>query len=336
MPFPPQHPVIEQLIQSHVDFITQQILNTEILKEEAHEITTWLFTQKLADFFSFEHVLAAIEHLFFEKKASDLLKSDIAQHLQVLLLHPLNQTTQFKDIIDSAHVHQLASYIASKTTHRQKFIQDIVHHPAFARLFTDLIQQVLHDYFENSMSNQRPSVSRFMKMGKSVFENMTDLNFTKTLTAYLEKNIHKFGDLSEKLLNQQFDDDKFFTLQTNLWEHIKHLPLNTLCQYIEVTDLEHTVHLAEQFPQHLSETDYIKQQLHDHVSLWYAKYQSEPMAHIFNTIHCNEQDFEHYIIATFMPILQKIIHQDVIQDKIAKKLREFYYAEHTLHLLKQI
>lgn len=336
MPSMQQHSVIEQLIQSHIDFITQQFSNTELLKEEASHISRWLFQQKLANLFSIEQISAAVTHLFIGRSMSQALQSDIAQHIHLMLLHPLNQSTSLQDVIQTKHIHDLAHYIASKSTHRQKLIQDVVHHPAFARVFTDLIQHVLNDYFEQSMSAQRPSVSRFMKMGKSVFENMTDLNFTKTLTHYLEKNVAKLGDLSEKMLNQQLDDDAFYNLQCTLWEQIKALPLHILSQYIEVNDLTHTVHLAEQFPQHLSQTAYFKEQLSDHIVLWYTKYQDQPLSHLLHTMHVSEQALEHSILAVIQPFFQQMVQDEYIQNKLTTQLREFYYSDHTLNLLKQI
>jgi hypothetical protein len=50
------------------------------------------------------------------------------------------------------------------------------------------------------MSKRVPGVGHFMKMGKSVLETVTDSNLNDTIGHYLQKNILKISQMSEKVL----------------------------------------------------------------------------------------------------------------------------------------
>ncbi|MFW2125015.1 hypothetical protein ACG94O_19195, partial [Acinetobacter ursingii] len=99
--------------------------------------------------------------------------------------------------------------------------------PAFSMMVTQLIQNSIQDYLDNSLRSKKvPGGGRFMKMGKSVLESVTDSNLDDTVANYLQKNIIKLSQLSEKVLNQHFNDEKLYQFQANLWHKIKKLPVN--------------------------------------------------------------------------------------------------------------
>ena len=55
-------------------------------------------------------------------------------------------------------------------------------------MITQLIQHSIQDYLDNSViAKSVPGVSRFMKMGKSVLENVTDSSLDNTVARYLQK-----------------------------------------------------------------------------------------------------------------------------------------------------
>ncbi|MFW2068129.1 hypothetical protein ACG9ZB_16920, partial [Acinetobacter johnsonii] len=102
---------------------------------------------------------------------------------------------------------------------------------------TQLIQHSIQDYLNNSVITKRVTgVSSFMKMGKSVLETVTDSNLNDTIGHYLQKNILKLSQMIEQVLNQNFNDEKLYHFQANLWHKIKYIPLSVLKNYIEVQD----------------------------------------------------------------------------------------------------
>ena len=141
-----------------------------------------------------------------------------------------------------------------------------MNNPAFAAMITQLIQHSIQDYMDNSViAKSVPGVSRFMKMGKSVLESVTDSNLDHAIQHYLQKNVQKLTQMSESVLNQHFDDEKLYHFQANLWHKIKDLPLSVLKNYIEVQDLSLTVNLGHEIWDHLRQSDYLNQQVLDGV-----------------------------------------------------------------------
>lgn len=47
--------------------------------------------------------------------------------------------------------------------------------------------------------------------------------------------------MSERVLNQHFNDDKLYHFQANIWHSIKVMPLSVLRNYVEVQDLPQTL-----------------------------------------------------------------------------------------------
>lgn len=225
--------------------------------------------------------------------------------MRFALVHPLNDSTKIADVIPVLTIDKIAQYVASKSAHRQRLIKTVVNNPAFSAMITQLIQHSIQDYVDNSVMTKRvPGVSRFMKMGKSVLETVTDSNLDETVAHYLQKNILKLSQMSEHVLNQHFDDEKLYHFQANLWHKIKDMPLNILKNYIEVQDLSNTVNLGHEIWDHIRQTDYLKQQVHDGVYAWYIRNQERPFDLLLRDLNIDEALIQHELQQLLTPIVQ--------------------------------
>ena len=255
----PKHPMIEQLIEAHLDFLEQEFSHTATIQSEFLNFYQWFRKQTLQDIWSFEQINVLLQKQVLATPGSHFLIEQISEHLRFALIHPANESTQIADVIPVLTVDKIAQYVASKSGHRQRLIKTVVNSPAFSAMITQLIQHSIQDYLDNSVMAKRvPGVSRFMKMGKSVLETVTDSNLDEAIGHYLQKNILKLSQMSEHVLNQHFDDEKLYHFQANLWHKIKDLPLTVLKNYIEVQDLPNTVGLGHEIWDQLRQTEYLK------------------------------------------------------------------------------
>ena len=233
-----KHPMIEQLIEAHLDFLEQEFSHTATIETEFLNFYQWFRKQTLQQVWSFEQINALLQKQILATPASHFLIEQITEHVRFALVHPLNDSTKIADVIPVLTIDKIAQYVASKSAHRQRLIKTVVNNPAFSAMITQLIQHSIQDYVDNSVMAKRvPGVSRFMKMGKSVLETVTDSNLDETVAHYLQKNILKLSQMSEHVLNQHFDDEKLYHFQANLWHKIKDMPLNVLKNYIEVQEV---------------------------------------------------------------------------------------------------
>ncbi|OTG76869.1 hypothetical protein B9T23_07710 [Acinetobacter terrae] len=331
----PKHPMIEQLIEAHLDFLEQEFSHTATIQSEFLNFYQWFRKQTLQDIWSFEQINALLQKQILATPASTFLIEQITEHLRFALIHPANESTQIADVIPVLTVDKIAQYVASKSGHRQRLIKTVVNSPAFSAMITQLIQHSIQDYLDNSVMAKRvPGVSRFMKMGKSVLETVTDSNLDETIGYYLQKNILKLSHMSEHVLNQHFDDEKLYHFQANLWHKIKDTPLTVLKNYIEVQDLPNTIGLGHEIWDHLRQTEYLKQQVHDGVYAWYTRNQQRSFDLLLRDLNIDEALIQHELQQLLAPVIQKLVSSEYLRERARVYLEKFYYAETAQNILK--
>ena len=328
-------PMIEQLIDAQLEFLDHEFSQVDTIQSEFQQFYHWLRLQQLQHIWSFEQIFNLIEKQILATPASSFLIEQIAEHIRFALIHPLNDQTTIEDVIPVMTIDAIAQYVASKSEHRQRLIQTIVNSPAFSALISQLIQHSIQDYLDNSVMSKRvPGVGHFMKMGKSVLETVTDSNLNETVSHYLQKNILKISQMSEKVLNQHFNDDKLYHFQANLWHKIKVMPLSVLRHYIEVQDLPKTVGMGHEIWEHIRQTPYLKQQVHDGVYAWYARNQERTFDLLLRDLNIEEHLVEHELSTLLQPMLQHVIETGYLKQRARTYLEKFYYSSQVTEILK--
>ena len=329
-----KNPIIEQLIEAQLEFLDQEFSQPETIQQEFLSFYHWFRKQPLKNLWSFPQSNNLLQKQILDTPASAFLIEQIADHIRLALAHNLNDTTTIEDVIPVATIDKIALYVASKSGHRKALIKRVVNNPAFSTTLTQLIHHSIQDYIDNSvMSKKVPGVGRFMKMGKSVLESVTDSNLDDTVKHYLQKNIIKISLLSEQVINQQFDDEKLYHFQANLWHKIKKVPLSQLRNYIEVSDLPKTVGMGHEVWDHLRQTDYLKQQVHDGIYAWYIRNQEHNFDAILNDINIDESLIQNELQHLLEPVIQQMISSEHLKTRARIYLEKFYYSEKTLNIL---
>ena len=331
-----KHPMIEQLIEAHIQFLNDEFSQSKTIQNEFVEFYHWFRKQNLKQLWTVEQIHQLIQQQILNTRASDFLIEQIAEHIRFALVHPANDHTKIADAIPVLTVDKVAQYVASKSGHRQRLIHTVVHNPAFSAMITQLIQHAIQDYLDNSvMVKHVPGVSRFMKMGKSVLESVTDSNLDQAIQHYLQKNIQKLSQMSEQVLNHHFNDEKLYHFQANLWHKIKDLPLNVLKNYIEVDDLPQTVGLGHEIWDHLRQTTYLEQQVKDGISAWYARNQDRSFDVLLRDLNIDEALIQNQLQQLLEPIILNLVQSEYLAQRARHYLEKFYYSSSTLEILQQ-
>lgn len=331
-----KYPMIEQLIDAQLDFLDQEFAQTETIQHEFKQFYHWLRLQQLQHIWSFPQIFELLEKQILATPASSFLVEQITEHIRFALIHPLNDQTTIEEVIPVLTIDSIAQYVSSKSGHRQRLIRTIVNNPAFSALITQLIQHSIQDYLDNSVMSKRvPGVGHFMKMGKSVLETVTDSTLNETIAHYLQKNILKISQMSERVLNQHFNDDKLYHFQANLWHKIKVMPLSVLRNYVEVQDLPKTVGMGHDIWEHIRQTDYLKQQVHDGVYAWYARNQERTFDLLLRDLNIDENLIENELSNLLAPILGQVIQTGYLRQRARAYLEKFYYSEYVTEIFKK-
>lgn len=329
-----KNPIIEQLIEAQLEFLDQEFSQADTVQTEFLNFYHWFRKQPLEQLWTFPQINDLLQKQILATPASDFLIEQISDHIRLALVHNVNDTTKIEDVIPVQTIDKIAQYVASKSGHRQALIRRVVNNPAFSSTLTQLIHHSIQDYIDNSVMNKRvPGVGRFMKMGKSVLESVTDSNLDDTVKHYLQKNIIKISQLSEQVINQQFDDNKLYHFQANLWHKIKQVPLSSLRKYIEISDLPKTVGMGHEIWEHIRQTDYLKQQVHDGIYAWYIRNAQRNFDAILNDINIDESLIQNELQNLLLPVIQNMISSEHLKQRARIYLEKFYYSDKTLSIL---
>ena len=330
-----KNPMLEQLIDAHLNFLDQTFAQTGTVQTEFLNFYHWFRKQSLQQLWSFEQINTLIQKQILHTPASNFLIDQIAEHIKFALIHSINDSTKIADIIPVLTIDKIAQYVAGKSDHRQRLIKTVVNSPAFSAMISQLIQHSIQDYLDNSViAKSVPGVSRFMKMGKSVLENVTDTNLDDAIGKYLQKNILKLSQMSETVLNQHFDDHKLYHFQANLWHKIKNMPVSVLKNYIEVQDLPQTVGMGAEIWDYIRQSDYLKQQVHDGVYAWYIRNQERPFDLLLRDLNIDEALIQNELQNLLNPIIQQMISSQYLRERARVYLAQFYYSEEAQAILK--
>ncbi|MEN8992511.1 hypothetical protein ABD624_11170 [Avibacterium paragallinarum] len=329
-----KNPMIEQLIDAQLNFLDQSFSHNDTVATEFTHFYQWFRKQSLQQIWSFDQINALLQKQILNTPASQFLIEQIAEHIKFALIHPANDITTIAEIIPVLTIDKIAQYVASKQGHRQRLIHTMVNNPAFSAMISQLIQHAIQDYLDNSViAKSVPGVSRFMKMGKSVLENVTDTNLDNAVSKYLQKNILKLSQMSETVLNQHFDDHKLYHFQANLWHKIKALPVSVLKNYVEVQDLPQTVAMGHEIWDFMRQSEYMKQQVHDGVYAWYVRNAERPFDLLLRDLNIDEALIQHELQNLLNPIVQQMIESGYIRERSRLYLEQFYYSSEALKIL---
>ncbi|MCL6247705.1 hypothetical protein M5F00_07500 [Acinetobacter sp. ANC 4945] len=329
-----KNPMIEQLIDAQLNFLDQSFSHNDTVATEFTHFYQWFRKQSLQQIWSFDQINALLQKQILNTAASQFLIEQIAEHIKFALIHPANDSTTIAEIIPVLTIDKIAQYVASKQGHRQRLIHTMVNNPAFSAMISQLIQHAIQDYLDNSViAKSVPGVSRFMKMGKSVLENVTDTNLDNAVSKYLQKNILKLSQMSETVLNQHFDDHKLYHFQANLWHKIKALPVSVLKNYVEVQDLPLTVAMGHEIWDFMRQSEYMKQQVHDGVYAWYVRNAERPFDLLLRDLNIDEALIQHELQNLLNPIVQQMIESGYIRERSRLYLEQFYYSSEVLKIL---
>ncbi|WP_180113879.1 MULTISPECIES: hypothetical protein [unclassified Acinetobacter] len=329
-----KNPMIEQLIDAQLNFLDQSFSHNDTVATEFTHFYQWFRKQSLQQIWSFDQINALLQKQILNTPTSQFLIEQIAEHIKFALIHPANDSITIAEIIPVLTIDKIAQYVASKQGHRQRLIHTMVNNPAFSAMISQLIQHAIQDYLDNSViAKSVPGVSRFMKMGKSVLENVTDTNLDNAVSKYLQKNILKLSQMSETVLNQHFDDHKLYHFQANLWHKIKALPVSVLKNYVEVQDLPQTVAMGHEIWDFMRQSEYMKQQVHDGVYAWYVRNAERPFDLLLRDLNIDEALIQHELQNLLNPIVQQMIESGYIRERSRLYLEQFYYSSEALKIL---
>jgi len=113
------------------------------------------------------------------------------------------------------------------------------------------------------------------------------------------------------------------------------MPLSVLRNYVEVQDLPKTVGMGHEIWEHIRQTPYLKQQVHDGVYAWYARNQDRTFDLLLRDLNIDEELIQNQLTALLSPILPQVIQTGYLRQRARAYLEKFYYSETVNQILNK-
>lgn len=315
----------QALLDAQLHFIEQKLTSPESVKAEVFGFFDWSRQQNMINLCSSEIINTLAQKQVLATPLTESLLQQLEQHIQLVIFHPKNSDTTLADILPSETIDQIVQFIASKTEQRKQLIQKLVNNPSYVELIANIVQQSIKDYMDNSVVAKKvPGVGSIMKLGKAALERTTDFNIDDALNSYLHKNLNKLSSLSEKLINQHFDDDKLYQLQLKIWNGIKTTPLSEFQAHVNPEDVSHSVNMGGQVWDHIRQTAYLQAQVATGVKAWIERYAQETVATVLKDVNIDEELLHTELYAAITPALEHLIKDGYVLQRIRVHLEEFF------------
>lgn len=328
---PALHPLAEALLQAQLAHVSQQWDGIELAEQEIRAWLHWLGEQPLQHFWPAEGL-----HQLLQQPLPPDLFMPLQQHLHSLTQHPVSASTTLQDLIPDELLDELTLQVLHRLGDRQQWIHRLVRHPAYTGFVSQLVQNSVRDYLEQSISKKLPSgVGSLMKMGKSVIEKATDRDMDRTIDQYVHKNIQKLSDLSEKLLVEQLSDQRIVQMQRVLWKRIRHVPLSKLLQRLDPACSTPALTEISAWVQQIQHTPQLASHLTQRLDQWLSEHQQQPIAQLIRQLHLPEAELDRERLALLQPLFARLMPRDYVLQRYEQHLRGFYASAAVQHLLIQ-
>ena len=87
--------------------------------------------------------------------------------------------------------------------------------------------------------------------------------------------------------------------------------------------------------EHIRQTSYLKQQVHDGVYAWYARNQERSFDLLLRDLNIDEDLIQNELSKLLAPVLKQVIETGYLRERAHSYLEKFYYSEQVMSILKQ-
>ena len=319
------HPKAEQLLQTQLQFILNQLQSEQTVVEETNALFAHLADKTIEQLISQDHLQTLISTQALDYPLQAHFTDQVVAQIQFALNHESNQQVNVADLVPEDSVEIVAQYLSSQKDHREAFIHRIFSNPAYAQMLSQTISHAINDYMENNMiAKKMPGMGSLMKMGKNVLERATDSNLDSALQGYLSKNINNLIAVSEKMANKHLNDQQVYQLIQQGWQSIAKQPVSTINEYISGDGIGNAAQVVSRTWDSLRSSEYIATQVKDGINHWYSNNKQHTLGKILLDLNVDASLIEQELKLAVMPVIHQVIKDGYAAKRIESQLRAFY------------
>lgn len=320
----------QSLLEAHVAFELKQwqgkALN-KTLKYEAEAIWEWMEEITLDQFSSADRIteiaLRFVADMPLPKGITDIIGT-VAKHLVEL---PVNRETSVADVIDADLFDEGVDLIVELRHLREEIIRQSIGSPVYATLVSEILYNGIRDYLgsENILTQKVPGMGKLLKKGGDALSKRVP-NIEERLRGYIEKNMQRTVEQSEKFLLNALSDDRIRSMAEEIWDMIQDSTLS-VADVLNEDEIDNLVQYGFVFWLHLRKTEYLAELIREAIEKLFDEYGAMPLSDLLNNVGVTKKLIEKETLTVGPQLFEVLDDSGFLEATVRRRLTAFYKSK---------
>ncbi len=320
----------QALLDAHIAFELKQWRGKALSKTLKHEykaIWGWAEEVTLDQFSSAEKISDIALRFVSEMSLPEGITGVIGTIAKHLIALPVNRETSVADVIDPELFDEGVELIVSLKHLREELIRQSINSPVYATLVSEILYNGIRDYLgsENIFTQKVPGMGKLLKKGGDAL-NKRIPNIEERLRGYIEKNMQRTVEQSEKFLINALNDDRIRHLATEIWDMIQESPLS-VADVLGDDEVDEIVKYGFTFWLHLRKTDYLAELIREAIEKVFAEYGEMPLSELLDSVGVSKKLIEKETLIIGPQLVEVLDESGFLEATIRRRFEPFYASK---------
>ncbi|WP_165856804.1 hypothetical protein [Marinobacter sp. JSM 1782161] len=332
----------DQLLEAHIKHELSALKGAKLRKFVAGEVDR-LFeladSVTLNEAVSEDQILGVIQRLVVNMELDAGIPELAGEMASQVLSAPVQSETELREILSRDQAAAFVEEFLQLREHRERLIGEIMAHPVYQELVSNLVYHGLVNYLyeDNLISRNVPGVGSMMKFGKRVATRAVpgiDETFEKRIKSWLSDSLPGLLQRSEQFLLRALSDDELRDTIMAAWNGVEDRSLSELQNGLGDLELQEFVVLGYEFWLSFRKTTYFEGCYQAVVAHLFAKYGDEPLATLLGDVGVTPAVVMAEVDAFAQPTLDLLRQSGYLEGLLRRRLAPFYRSAAAKKLLE--
>ncbi|MCG8673142.1 MAG: hypothetical protein MI867_27380 [Pseudomonadales bacterium] len=324
--------LIAELKEKHIQFVMSDLEGEslkQLLSSEVVAIFSWLQSMTLNELIDRELVKEIAHHSVKHAPYTQRLHEVIVKTILVGIKADINKSTTLATIVPKDEFDDLVMHMAQYEEVRVDVIRAVLKSPIYSELISDVLYHGIKDYVmnENVVTKKVPGVGSLMKMGaKSINKAMPNLeNMAEgAVKKYIEANINRTLDLSEKILNNSLNEHNIKKVADHFWDNVEGKEFSLAADYVSESDIDKGVDMAKRLWLEVRDAEYIHNMMDLVIDDFFTRHGEEELINMVNELGFDQAYVTEEVNRHLPDVLAKESIRTFIESRVRSNLERFY------------
>lgn len=240
------HPLAEQLLDTHVNWVHQQMLGGDLPEQITQNLDRSLERLgkiKLKELVKVRDIRHVATKYACDVQIGGIIPQLVGEVARDIYEHKIHAETTLQDLLPDRRFEEILDKLLELDTLRETLARQSVSNPIFASMAAELLTTGIRDYVRKGgeLSSRVPGAKSAFKLGKRMVERARpDLGevLEDNLRVFVQKQTDASLRASERFLLDALASDEFREILTDMWHTHKDKRVSTIRSYAGSLDIE--------------------------------------------------------------------------------------------------